>query len=217
MGFFEIFMIGVGLSMDAFAASVCKGLSMRKAEVKNILIIALFFGGFQALMPLIGYFLGNQFESYIVSVDHWIAFTLLVFIGGKMIIEVFKEDKAQKCDVFDTIHTGRSYQHRRSCSRHILCFSEGGYRSICSDNRHNYFCIICRRSSDRKEIRSQIQEQGYCSRRNNTHPDRDEDTASAPGFLVMLLQNRKTFIFFSAWICTYVSRLLQRLRPDLRR
>ena len=102
MGFFEIFMIGVGLSMDAFAASVCKGLSMRKAEVKNILIIALFFGGFQALMPLIGYFLGNQFESYIVSVDHWIAFTLLVFIGGKMIIEVFKEDKAQKCDVFDT-------------------------------------------------------------------------------------------------------------------
>ena len=102
MGFFDLFMIGVGLSMDAFAASVCKGLSMRKAEVKNILIIALFFGGFQALMPLIGYFLGNQFESYIVSVDHWIAFTLLVFIGGKMIIEVFKEDKAQKCDVFDT-------------------------------------------------------------------------------------------------------------------
>ena len=97
MGFFEIFMIGVGLSMDAFAASVCKGLSMRKAEVKNILIIALFFGGFQALMPLIGYFLGNQFESY-----HWIAFTLLVFIGGKMIIEVFKEDKAPKCDVFET-------------------------------------------------------------------------------------------------------------------
>ena len=59
MGFFEIFMIGVGLSMDAFAASVCKGLSMRKAEVKNILIIALFFGGFQALMPLIGYVLGR--------------------------------------------------------------------------------------------------------------------------------------------------------------
>lgn len=102
MGFFEVFMIGVGLSMDAFAAAICKGLSMRRATAGNILIIAVLFGGFQALMPLIGYFLGNQFEEYIVSVDHWIAFTLLLFIGGKMIIEVFKEGEAEKCDVFET-------------------------------------------------------------------------------------------------------------------
>lgn len=100
--FIELLLIGVGLSMDAFAVSICKGLAMRRVNKKQAFVIGLFFGGFQALMPLIGYFLGNQFESYIVSVDHWIAFTLLVFIGGKMIIEVFKEDKAQKCDVFDT-------------------------------------------------------------------------------------------------------------------
>ena len=102
MGFLELFFIAVGLAMDAFAVSICKGLSVGVAKPKYVLCVGLYFGGFQALMPLIGYFLGNQFESYIVSVDHWIAFTLLVFIGGKMIIEVFKEDKAQKCDVFET-------------------------------------------------------------------------------------------------------------------
>ena len=87
MSFFEVLMIGVGLSMDAFAASVCKGLSMRRASAENILLIGVFFGGFQALMPLIGYFLGKQFEDYIVSVDHWIAFVLLGLIGVNMIRE----------------------------------------------------------------------------------------------------------------------------------
>lgn len=95
MGFFEILMIGIGLSMDAFAAAVCKGLSMRKATIENVLIIGLFFGGFQALMPAIGYFLGKQFEEYIISVDHWIAFVLLAFIGGKMILDVIKGDDCE--------------------------------------------------------------------------------------------------------------------------
>lgn len=98
MGFFEIFMIGIGLSMDAFAASICKGLSMRRASLKNIIIIGVFFGGFQAMMPVIGYFLGKQFETYIVSVDHWVAFFLLLFIGGKMIFDVIHED-AEVCHV----------------------------------------------------------------------------------------------------------------------
>ncbi|MGN0736085.1 MAG: manganese efflux pump MntP family protein [Anaerovoracaceae bacterium] len=91
MGLFEIFMIGVGLSMDAFAASICKGLNMRRLNVKNMLVIGLFFGGFQALMPTVGWVLGKQFESYITSVDHWVAFALLAFIGGKMIYDVFVE------------------------------------------------------------------------------------------------------------------------------
>lgn len=91
MGLFEIFMIGVGLSMDAFAASMCKGLNMRRLNVKNMLIIGLFFGGFQALMPAVGWILGKQFEVYITSVDHWVAFALLAFIGGKMIYDVFGE------------------------------------------------------------------------------------------------------------------------------
>lgn len=90
MGLFEVIMIGVGLSMDAFAASVCKGLAMRRLNVKNMLVIALFFGGFQAMMPCIGWFLGKQFEEYITSFDHWVAFALLAFIGGKMIFDVFR-------------------------------------------------------------------------------------------------------------------------------
>ena len=85
-------MIGVGLSMDAFAVAICKGLNMRKLDKGQTLVIALFFGGFQALMPFLGWLLGKQFESYITSFDHWIAFVLLAFIGGKMIWDVFKGD-----------------------------------------------------------------------------------------------------------------------------
>ena len=91
MTFFELFLIGIGLSMDAFAVSICKGLSMQKIDKKYTLCIALFFGGFQALMPLTGYFLGSQFSGYIEQFDHWIAFGLLVFIGGQMIYESLKE------------------------------------------------------------------------------------------------------------------------------
>ena len=83
----ELFIIAVGLSMDAFAVSVCKGLSVRKAELKNALCVGIYFGGFQALMPLIGYLLGTQFQTLITSVDHWIAFALLVLIGGNMVRE----------------------------------------------------------------------------------------------------------------------------------
>jgi len=79
------------LSMDAFAVSVCKGLGMRKLNKKQAVIIGLYFGGFQALMPLIGWLLGSQFQKYITSIDHWIAFILLGFIGGKMIIEAVRE------------------------------------------------------------------------------------------------------------------------------
>lgn len=91
MGIIELLLIAVGLSMDAFAVSVCKGLNMTKLRIKNALVIGLFFGGFQALMPLIGWFLGSRFESYIVSIDHWIAFGLLAFIGGQMVWEALKE------------------------------------------------------------------------------------------------------------------------------
>lgn len=90
MGFVELFLIGVGLSMDAFAVSICKGLNMKKINYKHALIIGGFFGGFQALMPFVGWALGSQFEQYIESVDHWIAFILLAFIGGKMVYEAVK-------------------------------------------------------------------------------------------------------------------------------
>lgn len=92
MNLIQIVLIGVGLSMDAFAVSVCKGLKMKKVNYRHSFIIALFFGGFQALMPLIGWFIGKQFEKYIVKFDHWIAFALLAFIGGKMLWESIKSE-----------------------------------------------------------------------------------------------------------------------------
>jgi putative Mn2+ efflux pump MntP len=89
--FLELFLIGVGLSMDAFAVSVCKGLSVKRLEWKHVLLVGLYFGGFQFLMPVAGYLLGYRFEGLIQSVDHWIAFVLLGLIGGNMIKESFGE------------------------------------------------------------------------------------------------------------------------------
>ena len=94
--FIELFLIGVGLSMDAFAVSICKGLGMEKVNKKQAFIIGLYFGGFQALMPLIGWFLGIRFQQYITSIDHWIAFVLLVFIGGKMIVEAVRDPDVEE-------------------------------------------------------------------------------------------------------------------------
>ena len=87
MSLWELLIIAVGLSMDAFAVSICKGLSMKKMSWKNALIAGLYFGGFQAGMPLIGYLLGTQFKDLITSIDHWIAFVLLGLIGLNMIKE----------------------------------------------------------------------------------------------------------------------------------
>lgn len=92
MGFIELFVIGVGLSMDAFAVAVCKGLGMKMVNWRHAFVIALMFGGFQGLMPLIGWALGSQLTSLIEPVDHWIAFILLVFIGGKMLRDAFRGD-----------------------------------------------------------------------------------------------------------------------------
>ena len=91
MSIWEVLLIGVSLSMDAFAAALCKGLSMRKLNIKYGLIIALFFGGFQALMPLIGWLISSRFAQYIEKYDHWIAFGLLIIVGGKMIFDSIKE------------------------------------------------------------------------------------------------------------------------------
>ena len=87
MGIIEILLLGISLSMDAFAVSICKGLAMKKINWKKAIIIGLYFGIFQALMPVIGYFLGSTFESLVSNIDHWIAFVLLVLIGGHMIRE----------------------------------------------------------------------------------------------------------------------------------
>lgn len=88
--FIELLLMGIGLSMDAFAVSICKGLGMSRLNRKQAVVIGLYFGGFQALMPFIGWLLGSQFQHYIKSIDHWIAFILLGLIGGKMIVEAVK-------------------------------------------------------------------------------------------------------------------------------
>ncbi len=91
MSFFELLLLGVALAMDAFAVSVCKGMVIKKPKIGNAALIGLFFGGFQAFMPFIGWLLGKQFEGVIKAYDHWIAFVLLAFLGGKMIYDVIRQ------------------------------------------------------------------------------------------------------------------------------
>ncbi len=100
MSLLELFIIAVGLSMDAFAVAVCKGLSVKSLKPKHMIIVGLYFGAFQGLMPLAGYFLGKQFESYITKFDHWIAFVLLSLIGANMIREALAGEAEECCDSF---------------------------------------------------------------------------------------------------------------------
>ena len=95
MGIIELILLSIGLGMDAFAVSVCKGISMKKMNWKKACIIGLYFGGFQAIMPVIGYFFGSSFESIITNIDHWIAFILLALIGAKMIQEAFQKEEEE--------------------------------------------------------------------------------------------------------------------------
>ena len=98
MSLLTLFITAVGLSMDAFAVSICKGLAMKKLSLKKALIIGLWFGGFQALMPTIGYALGTRFESYVTGIDHWIAFVLLALIGANMIKEALSDEDQEADD-----------------------------------------------------------------------------------------------------------------------
>ena len=99
MGIIELFLLAVGLSMDAFAVSICKGLAVKKAGLREMGTCGVWFGGFQALMPLIGFFLGALFYKAISAFDHWIAFGLLAIIGGNMLKEAFsKEEECENCN-----------------------------------------------------------------------------------------------------------------------
>lgn len=98
MSFWELFLISIGLSMDAFAVAICKGLSLRKIIYKDAVLVGLYFGLSQALMPLLGYIAGKSFASYIQAWSHWLVFLVLSFVGGKMIYESFKNPS---CDIQD--------------------------------------------------------------------------------------------------------------------
>lgn len=95
MTLWELFIIAVGLSMDAFAVAICKGLSVQKLKVRHAVVTGLWFGAFQALMPAVGYLLGTQFASYITAIDHWIAFILLCLIGANMLREAFGREEEE--------------------------------------------------------------------------------------------------------------------------
>ena len=98
MSIFELFILAVGLSMDAFAVAICKGLATTKLKTRHMLITGAWFGGFQAIMPLIGYFLGTAFAKYVTAIDHWIALVLLCGIGGNMIKESFEKEEENECE-----------------------------------------------------------------------------------------------------------------------
>ena len=98
MGFGELFLLAIGVSMDAFAVSICKGLASRKAGLREMGTCGVWFGGFQAMMPLIGYFLGTLFAAAIVSFDHWVAFGLLALIGGNMLKEALGKEECEECE-----------------------------------------------------------------------------------------------------------------------
>ena len=101
MGIIELIILAVGLAMDAFAVSICKGLAMQRVRIRECAIVGLWFGGFQAAMPLIGYFLGAAFKDYITKFDHWIAFILLALIGGMMIKDALSNEEEEKLLITD--------------------------------------------------------------------------------------------------------------------
>lgn len=104
MGVTELILIAVGLSMDAFAVAICRSVEMRRFRISHALIIALFFGGFQALMPLIGYLCGSWFADYITKFDHWIAFVLLAIIGGKMLLDGIRHKDEEETELTDSLN-----------------------------------------------------------------------------------------------------------------
>ena len=98
MDLLSLLLLAVGLSMDAFAVSICKGLAVGKVKAKHMCVVGAWFGGFQALMPTVGYLLGTRFEKSITAVDHWIAFVLLMLIGANMIREALSKDEEGEAD-----------------------------------------------------------------------------------------------------------------------
>lgn len=169
MRLLELFLIAVGLSMDAFAVSVCKGLSERQLKAKHYLIIGVWFGGFQAIMPTIGYLLGSTFEQYITAVDHWIAFVLLCLIGGNMIREALSKDE-EKLDASFSFKTmlllAIATKYRCSCGRYNFCIAPGcKYSCGCAVHRSYNIHSFSNRIKGRKRIRCKVQVKGRACRR----------------------------------------------------
>jgi len=164
MNFGEIFLIAVGLSMDAFAISITLGLSVKKPKIIEYLIPGIYFGFFQALMPLIGFFAGTLFAGKISDIEHWVAFALLGLVGGNMIRESFsKEEEKVKENPFNFIKNaviGNSDKHRRSCGRRNIRVFPSEYFCYGNNNRSNNIYYINNRRKNRKHLWCKIQVKG---------------------------------------------------------
>ena len=147
MGMMELFLIAVGLSMDAFAVAVCKGLALRKVSLGQMALVGLWFGGFQALMPLAGYFVGVQFKEQITAIDHWIAFALLAIIGGNMIRESLS--KEEECP-------DRGHQHRRPGGGGELRLFKREHRRGGELYRGYHLCIVHGGREGGQPVRRQV-------------------------------------------------------------
>ena len=184
MGLTELFIIAVGLSMDAFAVSVCKGLSVQKMSLGHALICGVYFGGFQALMPAIGYLLGSQFEAMITQIDHWIAFVLLAVIGGNMIKES-RECEAEKLDS----SFAPAAMLPLAVATSIDALAVGVTFAFLQVNifwgrfvyRRRDLPPFCRRSPGWPCVWGKIQIQGGAGRRADPDPYGDEDPLRTPG------------------------------------
>ena len=175
----ELLLIGVGLSMDAFAVSVCKGLAMRRVNKKQALVIG--FGGFQALMPFIGWALGTQFESYITNIDHWIAFILLALIGGKMVVEGFRLEEDETVKELDPpLDLKEMFLLAIATSIDALAVGLSD-RGIHYDHWTNNLCPIHCRCCCREYVRKQISEKSRDRRRYYFNPHRFENSARTLG------------------------------------
>lgn len=159
MDLLTLLTLAVGLAMDAFAVSICKGLAMREKVLKKGIIVGLWFGGFQALMPTIGFFLGTQFKDQITSIDHWIAFVLLGLIGINMVKEALSNDEEQADDSIASernVHACCCDKYRCISSWDHICLFKCAYCIRSVDDWSLYFLDFICRSKDRKYFWNKI-------------------------------------------------------------
>ncbi len=187
MGFWELVVLAVGLSMDAFAVSICKGLALQRVSWKECCIAGAWFGGFQALMPLLGYLLGTQFEQFVTSVDHWIAFVLLGIIGGNMIREALSkdEDKLDGSLAFKTMLLLAIATSIDALAVGITFAFLPGTRIVPAVALIGTITFAFSAAGIRRQRgRPALQAQGRVCRRRDPHPARHEDPARTPRHFV---------------------------------
>ena len=155
MTLFDLILIAVSLSMDAFAVSICKGLSVRKVSLAHALTCGVWFGGFQFLMPTLGYFLGDRFATLLTKFGPWVAFVLLALIGANMVKESFGGDE-QLDDDYSAKAAGYCHQHRCFCRRRQLCRYAGRYHFVRCAHRHHHLPAVCHRREGRCPVRRQV-------------------------------------------------------------